>query len=113
MLGDGGVTGLDFENDLGMTAARQAEVRAAIFAMLGDNSMRPLPPAPAPRGGGSGGGEEGISPNASSPSLGSGPMVPLPSQNGSTEEWSCTACTLLNPSTRLDCSACGTYHMSE
>jgi hypothetical protein len=108
MLGEG-MNGLDFENDLGMTASRQAEVRAAIFAMLGDNSMRP-PPMPSARGGEQRTVDDVTSPASTTAS--SGP-APVTFQNGSTEEWSCTACTLLNPSTRLDCSACGTYHMSE
>lgn len=103
MLGED-TDGLDFENDLGMTAARQAEVRAAIFAMLGDNSMR-LPPTPSAREG-----EQRTVDDVASVVF---PVASAGSTHEGSAEWSCTACTLLNPSTRLDCSACGTYHMSE
>lgn len=94
--------GLDFENDLGMTASRQAEVRAAIFAMLGDNTLRSQafsPSQPQQRN------VPSISP--------SNTETRISPTNNTAEEWSCNACTLLNPGTRVDCAACGTYHMSE
>jgi hypothetical protein len=104
LLGEGD-EGLDFENDLGMTASRQAEVRAALFAMLGDSSGGSAVQASrSPRQ------ERVVDVSGSVEITGPGQST---QSGGSTEEWSCVACTLYNPSTRLDCSACGTYHMSE
>lgn len=102
---NGDANGLDFENDLGMTASRQAEVRAAIFAMLGDNSLRgqSIPPPSPPQ-------QRNVTDILNSTTTSGGVTSPI---SDSTEEWSCNACTLLNPSTRVDCAACGTYHMSE
>ena len=88
---------LDFEDGFGMTAARQAEVRGALFNMLGSSVEGQASVA---------GQSSGHSQENSRSVSGSSRPVPL-------EQWSCTVCTLINDPGRVVCKACGCSHMSE
>ena len=100
---------IDFEDGFGMTAARQAEVRGALFNMLG-----------SAEGGRSGASQPGAS--DAEERRGAVETSRLPQGHrqqssgkgaGNGESWSCSVCTLINSADRVMCRACGCAHMSE
>ena len=82
------VGGEQLDGGLGMTTERQENVRNALFSMLGDTSSH-----------------QRLN-DQSSPRELTTRSKPLNASVNPTE-WSCSACTLLNPAGGFICSACG------
>ena len=104
---------IDFEEGLGMTASRQAEVRSALYSMLGDNTAGRQQGVRRETDTSHGTGNTG-SPNVD---CDANERVRRDRQTGPAsnvgEQWSCGVCTLLNDSCNSACVACGCSHLSE
>ena len=91
---------IDFEDGFGMTTARQAEVRGALFSMLGSAE--------------GGNVRRNTAEDSRAPESAQSHRQQSPGEGASTmEPWSCSVCTLINSADSVLCRACGCAHMSE